>query len=439
MRIKINEKEPQFITLAITTLLLLYPVLALIVHNLGNAILLLLLILALLALALRLRPSGLAIGTLFRKYWPLHLAMISACVAIFLSQAWHGHFAIKFYDRALRLCVFPLVFWVLFFVPNRYLKLLQWSFLAATLIAAGKAYVFTKGGIIREGTIGYLSIIAYSDITLLTGVLSLASFGWNDGKNKLLFLFKLFVCVVGIYVSMLTATRGSLVAVPFFIVFFMFFSAMKTSRKWLSSCLMVVVLVSMFSISDTARNRFLNTGSEVRAYSEEAGKITSTGIRLQLWIAALKLFAREPIFGIGRENYDLAIKEMVAKKEVTVELLSLAHSHNEILFNMVVAGVFGLLSTLSIYCVPGYYFGRELNHSSGEIRTAAKMGCLLVIGFFAFGLTDLMFFWPTLGGYYALMVGAIFVFIIKEKNAARNGNPLGIVSPSRNMPQTRNF
>ena len=136
---------------------------------------------------------------------------------------------------------------------------------------------------------------------------------------------------------------------------------------------------------------------------------------MQLWGAAIKLFAKEPVFGIGRENYESSIKEMANRGEVTQDLTRLAHSHNEILFNMVTSGLLGLLSILALYLVPGYYFIREMKHPSPKVQTVAAMGVILAIGFFAFGLTDLMFFWPVLDGYYTIMVGALLVAVIKEK------------------------
>ncbi|WP_041679502.1 O-antigen ligase family protein [Cupriavidus necator] len=409
------EKRKLLFQSLVSALLLAYPAIALFVHNAGNAILFLLLILSVTAMTIRLQPDGVGFGELLKAYWPLHLAMASGCLAIFINQLWTGEFAARDYDRALRLAIFPFVFWILFFVPIRHLKLLQWSFLAAAVIAMAKAYIFTNGGDVRDGNIGFISIIAYSDIALLAGVLCVVSFGWNEGKLKLVLLVKILACVAGLYTSVLTATRGSWLAIPLFLIFFLFFARLEVRRKWLWVASFVVVVGLMLTLNQNAANRFLDTQSDLAAYSHGGGKSTSTGHRLQLWGAALTLIAREPVFGIGRENYDSSIKEMARKKEITGELTRFAHSHNEILFSTVVSGVFGLLSALALYLVPGYFFARELSNTAPDIRTAARMGCALVIGFFSFGLTDLMFFWPVLGGYYSIMIGAFLVFIIRSK------------------------
>ena len=83
--------------------------------------------------------------------------------------------------------------------------------------------------------------------------------------------------------------------------------------------------------------------------------------------------------------------------------------------SMAILGSFGLLAILSIYLVPGYYFARELRHTDSIVRTAAGMGLVLCLGFFVFGLTDMMFFWSVLGGVYSMSVAAFFACIVKRK------------------------
>jgi O-antigen ligase len=407
----------------VTILLLLFPVVASTVHDAGNAILYLLLLTSLLAFALRVSPDGVRFGELFRQYWPLHLAMASVCLAVLLNQIWSGNLAFKFYDRGLRLAVFPLIFWVLFFVPLRHIKLLQWSFFVAAIVAAVKAYFVTRGWEIREGNIGFLSIIAYSDIAFLAGVLCLTCRGWSTSKSNWILLLRVLACIAGAFTSILTATRGSWLAVPLWLIFFFVFSDIRPRQKWLWSAALVAAVVLVFSLNQEARDRVRSVQSDLASYSQGEGRSTSTGIRLQLWSAAVRLIEREPVFGIGRENYEPSIRQMYERNEVTKDLTSLAHSHNEILFNTVISGLFGLFALLAVYIVPGYYFARELRHESEDVRTAARSGCILVLGFFAFGLTDLMFFWPMLGGYYVITAGVFLAAIVKAKRAQDLSSP----------------
>ncbi|MCA1324814.1 O-antigen ligase family protein [Herbaspirillum sp. alder98] len=398
-------------------LLLLFPVVTLSIHNAGNSILLLLILIALASMAMRVRPDGIGFSDLFRQYWPVALAMSMGVIAVLANQAWSGDFAFKYYDRAFRLAVFPLVLWSIMFVPRKYFRLLLWSLFLAAVVLAVKAFVFFEGGNVRVGNIGFLSIIAYSDIALLFGVLCL-TMAASLSTGKVTIACGIIAAAAGAYTGVLTQTRGGWLAVVLFVIFFFHVSSLSLRRKWLVLFSFVVLVAAMFAVNEPGRTRLFNTTSEVINYTQGEGKTTAVGIRLQLWDAALKLFARQPVFGIGRENYEPSIKEMAAQGEVTNELTTLAHSHNEILFNMVISGIFGLVAVLSVYLVPGWYFFRELHHASSEVRAAARCGCLLVLGFFAFGLTDLMFFWPAVAGLYTIMIAAFLAQVHKARYAA---------------------
>jgi len=416
-----TNKHPLF-SWCLTALLLIYPLTATTIHDAGNIILFLLLILALISLVVGWHPSEVNGKQILRAYWPMHLAMVSACIAILIHQVWTGDFGFKYYDRALRLATFPLILWVLLFIPLHRVKWLQWSFIAAAFIITIKAYVYTQGGDLRPSNIGFLSCIAYADIGLLLGVLAIISLGWNKPKSISLVIIKALACTMGAYASILTATRGSWLAVPLLAIFFFYFARLKVKRKALWAAGLIVVIVFAFSLNRNAYERMTATSNDLISYSDGENKTTSTGLRLQLWGAALNMIKQAPIFGIGREHYDSSIQTMVAAHEVTPELTAFAHSHNEILFNTVISGVFGLISTLALYIVPGYYFWRERSNPSDEIRTAAYMGCTVAICFFAFGLTDLMFFWPVLGGYYSIMIASLMRFIIQGNSEAQAGS-----------------
>lgn len=404
----------------VTALLLLYPVAALAIHNAGNAIFYSMLLASLASLALRIRPAGMpGFASLLRRYWPLCLALAATVLAVFLQQASAGQFAFKHYDRALRLALFPLVLWILMLVDLKHLKLLTWSFMAAALVLAVKAYLFTDGGVVRDGNIGFISVIAYSNIALLFGVLSLCAFRGEGRVQKPLCLLAF---LAGAYTGVLTQTRGGWVAVGLFVVFFFSVSRMNIGRKLLCVLALALALGAMFSFNEAARERLFNTSSEISSYAQGEQKSTAVGIRLQLWGAALKLFARNPVFGIGRDNYEPNIKAMADRGEVTRELTTLAHSHNELLFSMAISGIFGAAALLAVYLVPAWYFASHLRDTSPDCRVAAQSGCLIVIGFFAFGLTDLMFFWPVLDGLYVILLAA---FLVQVKKSA---TPVPIVA-----------
>ena len=148
------------------------------------------------------------------------MALASSVLAVLLNQLWSGHFALKYYDRALRLALFPLIFWIVLLVPLDRFRWLRWGFFGATLIMMVKAFVLTQGGQFRFGNIGFLSIIAYSDIAMLTGVLCVISLGAEARQRKTMTVLMVLACIAGAYTGVLTATRGGWVAVPLYLIFY---------------------------------------------------------------------------------------------------------------------------------------------------------------------------------------------------------------------------
>ncbi|PFH10908.1 O-antigen ligase [Collimonas sp. PA-H2] len=403
-------KWPAFIAI------LLFPVLSLSVHNVGNACLFFLFVLAIIAGACRYKPMDISFSSLLRSYWPLHLAMVSLVIAVLLNQFASGKFAVKYYDTAFRIALFTPVLWIVLGLPLNYLKKMQWAFVAGVLIALVKIYIITAGGTLRPGNIGFLATIPFSDVVLLFGFIGLISIGWNTRQEKLAIALKVLTCCASIYVTILSQTRGSWIAIPVFaITAFLFLRNVRIRYRLAILILSLATLVTVFTNSDIVKTRLAAAKSDMTLYVDQDNADTSLGVRLQLWRASWQLFKENPVFGVGRENFSDGLEALSARDIITPVVTSFSHSHNEILFNTAILGIFGLLGILSIYFVPGYYFIRDIRHSDSIIRTAAGMGLTLCLGFFVFGLTDMMFFWSVLGGVYSMSVAAFFACIIKRK------------------------
>jgi O-antigen ligase len=396
--------------------IVLFPALSIVLHDAGNACLYVLLICSIVALICRCKPMGIGFGQSLKEYWPLHLAMASLFIAVILNQLSLGTFEARQYDRAIRLAVFAPVFWIILAAPLRYLKSVQWAFIVGIIAAVIKIYVATDGGTSRPSNIGFLLIIAFSDIALLLGCMTLLSIGWNNRSEKAVILLKFLIFCVSLYITILGQSRGTWIAIPFFVVFgIQFLGGIRIRHKLMVAVLALAVMTTMLTFSSTIQTRIAEAKSDVTLYLQGGNADTSLGIRLQLWRASWELFKERPIFGIGRENFGPGLANFSSKNMISPVAASFAHSHNELLFNMTILGIIGLLANLSVYCVPAYYFGREIRHPDSSVRTAAGMGVLLSLGFFIFGLTDLMFFWTVLGGFYCMSVATFLAIIIKRK------------------------
>lgn len=403
-------KWPVFIAI------LLFPALSLALHNAGNVCLFLLLMFSIIAAAFRYKPMQISFGKLLKDYWQLHLAMVSLVIAVFLNQFSTGQFAVKYYDTAFRIALFTPVLWIILAVPLNYLKKIQWAFIVGVFAALAKAYLLTDGGMIRPFNMGFLATIPFSGIALLFGAIAIVSIGWTEHSAKLVIGLKILAGLAGVYVTILSQTRGSWIAIPVFITgIFVFAKNVRLRYRVTVLVLVLIFLVAAGTFSGVVQSRLADAKSDIALYVDRENADTSLGVRLQLWRASWELFKANPAFGVGRENFNDGLEALSARTIISPTATSFSHSHNEILFNMAILGTFGLLGILSIYFVPAYYFVRELGHPDRELRTAAAMGLTVCLGFFIFGLTDMMFFWNVAGGIYSMSVATFFACVIKRK------------------------
>jgi O-antigen ligase len=177
----------------------------------------------------------------------------------------------------------------------------------------------------------------------------------------------------------------------------------------------LVLLSSTYALSSAIYKRINEVVTDVSQYLDDTNRDTSSGIRIQLWRGSWLLWKDNKIFGIGREQFPRALKQLAAEKKISAAAATHPHSHSELLFHMATLGIPGLLAILSLYLVPGFYFFREISHPNQEIRTVSAMGLVLVLGFFIFGLSDVMFFWTVSHTFYVILLAVLFAHLVKGK------------------------
>jgi O-antigen ligase len=89
---------------------------------------------------------------------------------------------------------------------------------------------------------------------------------------------------------------------------------------------------------------------------------------------------------------------------------------------MALWGTGGLIAWLLTYLVPMVMFWREFGHSDVRVRTYAGMGVALCLGYLIFDLTDVMFFWVILNGFYVINLAIFFNAIERAKEAGREAS-----------------
>ena len=168
---------------------------------------------------------------------------------------------------------------------------------------------------------------------------------------------------------------------------------------------------------------------DVQTWLDGGSAFSNVGIRLELWKGARYLIAQDPWFGRDPDTLRADLRELAQQGKIQDVFRGYDdHLHNDLLQAQATGGVFGLLAYLGILAAPFAFFsraiGRAIGSESGEGRRGlpqfapALAGMLVVLGYFGFGLTEVIF-WSLKGAmFYVLMVALLMGFCLTAKAEA---------------------
>lgn len=379
----IHSPSLNFVEKTASMLLLIYPTGMLAVKGEMNGVFLSMLLLALVVWMKR--PNGIHTVVWSRELTYYAVSMFAMSAAIFLSQTYFLNYAAHPYDAASRYWLAIPVFLFLQRLHLSVFKALHFAFplaaIAGFLLAKETEYGFN---------IATLDKIHFGDFELIFSMLSLFSINWLSEDKWYIRLLKIFGCVIGIVASLKSGTRGGWLAIPVFIVIILYFKTSRISLKILMSSLIAAMLFFTIAYISSAifQQRVNSLVNDVTTF-DQGNRDTSTGVRWQLYKAALNVFLHHPIFGVGPEGFALEMQPMLEKGEITPLAAELGRGevHNDILSKTAGMGIFGLMAILAVYFVPLGLFWKATKSASGQIRQSGILGITFVSGIFVFGLT----------------------------------------------------
>ena len=367
-------------------LLLTYPTLMLAVKGGMNGAFLLMLMLA---LAVRIvRPAGMD-KTVWKSEWTIYgVSMVAMSAAIFISQSYHHNYSAHSYDGASRYWLAIPVFLLLRRLNIEALTVLQ----AAFPVAAISGFLLAKN--MGEGTgnrsgIETLDLIHFGDFELILAMLSLWSISWIGRDGTALKILKICGFLAGVAASFSSGSRGGWLAIPAFAAIFIYFNAAKSLRLVVSiAAIGTLSGLLLYSFNPTLHQRINQLTSEVAAL-DHGNQDTSTGVRWQLYKAAVEIFSHNPIFGVGPDGFAQEMTPMMEQGKITPAAAQLGRGevHSDILNKAVGMGLFGLAAIIAVYLVPGWLFWRATKSASAQVKRTGILGIVFVSGFFISGLT----------------------------------------------------
>ncbi|WMD23749.1 O-antigen ligase family protein [Achromobacter seleniivolatilans] len=383
-----------YVSLA-TWLVLLVPALALTSPVGGPAVLYLSALVALTAIAVNLIKRYEPVD--FQALWPMWLALLLPLACMFITSAVRGVWSNSELEKLLRFALALPVLWLLLRAPQRWLKHVQWSILAGALGGAVLLIVtmlwMGRAAVVEVG--GRYNAVAFADMTLLFGAMTLLTLGWGASTRwpRVEAGVKWLAVFLTVYATWISETRSSWMLLPILALVFLLGLRRWTGRQkaYCAVGLTVALIISAATIW-TFSSRMQEISGDVQGFATSTNRDTSFGIRLQLWHAAMMMFEKSPIVGVGPSQFRHELLELQTKGVVSAEVVEgFGEPHNDFLAALSGYGLLGLLAFLSLYLVPAWVFFRRLASDDRVIRVGAQLGLLFCLGYCAFSLTEMMF------------------------------------------------
>lgn len=404
----------------IGAILLCYPALLFLVRGGMNGSLFLLALLSLYLLSMRRlyrnRPD--------RADSYFIIAMASGVAAVLASQLYHHDMVAKYFDSDARFLLAIPVMLALRHIQPKTLSLMQYAFPLGA-IAAFAAVMATDPHATTMASTSFINHIHLGDMSLLLGFLSLFSVNWINKDHVAVKLLKIAGLLAGLYVSAVSSARGGWIAIPVFVLVYLHFrgSGRLYGKAMLAVLGLVLAALLAYLLIEPIHQRIWMIYSDLSQFSG-GHEDTSIGVRLQLWQAALHLFADNPLFGVGAAGFAGAMDSLSASGAITPIAAGLGKGevHNEILAHTVRFGIFGLASILAVYFVPFALFLKAARSNIRQQNGAAMLGICVTLGFFVFGLTVETFDLKMTAAFYSMTVAVLLAIATRDKSDVAGGS-----------------
>ncbi|MEX3957108.1 O-antigen ligase family protein [Trinickia sp. EG282A] len=384
--------------------LLSYPTVTLVVHGGASALQLAATFVSLIALAL---PDDSQTPGVDRITIATCVALASPLAATLISELWYGNLVFSLLDAPSRFVAAVPILLAMRRVPA---KILRWSDLSFAIGAIAGCLVLLITQRAEDDRLAgpFLDAIHFGDIALVLGALSALSLNWWRKDAVPVRLVKIVGLLAGLYASALTGTRGGWLAIPAIALIVYLRKKKSAGRRVLIPLAVFAAIVVVGASSAAVRDRVLLVWSDLVQYTH-GYKDTSTGVRLQLYEAALMLMREHLVFGVGPNGFADSMHALASAGRLTplAAAFGRGETHNQMLFYAANYGLIGGLAGIALHLVPCLMFGKYLRASTSQVRGAALMGLTFVVSFWIFGLSVETFDLKMVASFYAAVIGIL--------------------------------
>jgi O-antigen ligase len=292
-----------------------------------------------------------------------------------------------------------------------------WWGASAGALAALPFVAWQRFGLHLERPGGLINPITFGDLALLLALVALAG-AVDMRRHPGQALLAGTGALAGLAASVLTGTRGGWPALALAALVLGRHVVRVDSRRVraLLAAGVGVLAAAWFMPVLGVQQRFAQGVSEARIWYEGGNVFTNVGTRLELWKGAVMLIGEHPWFGMSFDACRARLAEFGQAGRFDPTVLELPHLHNDALQVLATGGVVGFVFWTATLAAPLLFFLRALGDDVRAPQFAVALGgALVVLGYVAFGLTEVIF-WSMKGSvFYALMVFLLMGFCLNAK------------------------
>lgn len=333
--------------------------------------------------------------------------------AILLSQLFQQNLKLKPYDAPLRMVLCIPIFLYLLHRPLAISKYLTYLLSSSLFIALIAIYLNPEiqhfwGGRFATKPADPNAFGAY--ITCMTALVFFSISPKEIFSAKPQSIFKLFGFLTGVYLVAGSGTRGAWLSIPFLFLAWFFYHIRKDLKlTLLTGIITVISCLFAYQFLEGLQARVNSGFSEVFSWLFTHNKDTSAGIRFSMWKITVDLFLERPFSGfsdLGYQNYlsrDIFTKSY---SQIVIDTMAKAGPHNEYLANLLRSGIWGGISTISVFAIPLYVLSTKVSKSDVSQRLML-LGLALFICLTITGLSIEIFNLKFTSSFYALIVAML--------------------------------
>ena len=259
---------------------------------------------------------------------------------------------------------------------------------------------------------GVMNPAVFGNLAVLMFFVSIVFFEHESFKYK---IFNLFSLLPGLYIIVLSGTRGAWLSfLILFGAYLYFFYKKKIKISTRARVYIVIILISLLSLGSF--NHKINSGiglafSQVSNWSSDDPAMNSVSERLTMYETALKNIEDVPFFGYGlRTSNTTLFKD--DPTEIGIVAARYNHLHNAFLTNYYNGGIILLGALLLLLFEPLIIFLKA--NSKDRENPIFISGVILTLGYASFGMVNILFGDTYMNGFYVFFLAIIMVLTNKS-------------------------